>query len=66
MDLHLNGGIIGNCQFCLAKGYVYHNASLGGTTLIMCDDCRDDAERRKMFVESRSIEHGGFGGKLTV
>ncbi len=48
MNINLNGGITGVCDFCRKPGFVYHNAD--GWNLSMCDACRDgsveDRERK--------------------
>lgn len=48
-----NGGIRGRCEFCAAPGFIYNNRA-NGYDIEMCDACRDDLERRKQFVATRT------------
>lgn len=49
-----NGGIRGDCDFCLAPGFRYHNSALDHI-ITMCDLCRDNLQRRhnSIFVRTQ-------------
>lgn len=52
-ELPNNSGIVGDCDFCAQRGFVYHNESLE-SNLTMCDRCRDDMEHRRRSFDIRT------------